>query len=216
MSKILVNSSGPLHGEVWISGAKNSVLPLLAATILTDQTCVIEDVPDLVDVNVMKKMLKNYGSEIDDSEPGVIRAQMKQIASCEGDADLVQEMRASVFTMGPMLARYGKVIMPLPGGCTIGKRPIDLHLKGFRALGAEVFEDNENERVIVTTGPNGIKGDAIYLDFPSVGATENIMMAATLAEGTTIIENAAKEPEIIDLANLLTRWGQGSNTQVQT
>ena len=207
MSKILVNSSGPLHGEVWISGAKNSVLPLLAATILTDQTCVIEDVPDLVDVNVMKKMLKNYGSEIDDSEPGVIRAQMKQIASCEGDADLVQEMRASVFTMGPMLARYGKVIMPLPGGCTIGKRPIDLHLKGFRALGAEVFEDNENERVIVTTGPNGIKGDAIYLDFPSVGATENIMMAATLAEGTTIIENAAKEPEIIDLANLLNKMG---------
>ena len=207
MSKILVNSSGPLHGEVWISGAKNSVLPLLAATILTDQTCVIEDVPDLVDVNVMKKMLKNYGSEIDDSEPGIIRAQMKQISSCEGDADLVQEMRASVFTMGPMLARYGKVIMPLPGGCTIGKRPIDLHLKGFRALGAEVFEDNENERVIVTTGPNGIKGDAIYLDFPSVGATENIMMAATLAEGTTIIENAAKEPEIIDLANLLNKMG---------
>ena len=207
MSKILVNSSGPLHGEVWISGAKNSVLPLLAATILTDQTCVIEDVPDLVDVNVMKKMLKNYGSEIDDSEPGIIRAQMKQISSCEGDADLVQEMRASVFTMGPMLARYGKVIMPLPGGCTIGKRPIDLHLKGFRALGAEVFEDNENERVIVTAGPNGIKGDAIYLDFPSVGATENIMMAATLAEGTTIIENAAKEPEIIDLANLLNKMG---------
>ncbi len=208
MSKILVNSSGPLHGEVWISGAKNSVLPLLAATILTDQTCIIEGVPGLVDVNVMKKMLVNYGSEIDDSEEGVLRVQMKEIASCEGDASMVQEMRASVFTMGPMLARYGKVIMPMPGGCTIGKRPIDLHLKGFRALGAEVVEDEENERVVVTAGPDGhLTGDVIYLDFPSVGATENIMMASTLAHGTTIIENAAKEPEIIDLANLLNKMG---------
>ena len=207
MAKILVNSSGPLHGEVHISGAKNSVLPLLAATILTDQTCVIEGVPDLVDVNVMKEMLTNYGSEIDDSEKGVIRASMKEVASCEGTAELVQEMRASVFTMGPMLARHGKVIMPMPGGCTIGKRPIDLHLKGFRALGADVLEDDENGRVVVTTGPDGLAGDAIYLDFPSVGATENIMMAATLARGTTIIENAAKEPEIIDLANLLNKMG---------
>lgn len=207
MAKILVNSSGPLHGEVEISGAKNSVLPLLAATILTDQTCTIEDVPDLVDVNVMKKMLKNYGSSIDDSEKGVIRAAMTEVTSCEGDADLVQEMRASVFTMGPMLARAGRVIMPMPGGCTIGKRPIDLHLKGFRALGAEVVEDDEQEKVYVTAGPEGLVGDVIYLDFPSVGATENIMMAATLAKGTTIIENAAKEPEIIDLANLLNKMG---------
>lgn len=207
MAKILVNSSGPLHGEVEISGAKNSVLPLLAATILTDQTCTIEDVPDLVDVNVMKKMLKNYGSSIDDSEKGVIRATMTEVTSCEGDADLVQEMRASVFTMGPMLARAGRVIMPMPGGCTIGKRPIDLHLKGFRALGAEVVEDDEQEKVYVTVGPGGLVGDVIYLDFPSVGATENIMMAAALAKGTTIIENAAKEPEIIDLANLLNKMG---------
>ncbi len=207
MAKILVNSSGPLHGEVEISGAKNSVLPLLAATILTDQTCVIEGVPDLVDVNVMKEMLTNYGSVIDDSEKGVIKAAMKEVSSCEGKAALVQEMRASVFTMGPMLARHGKVIMPMPGGCTIGKRPIDLHLKGFRALGADVLEDEENERVVVTAGPQGLAGDAIYLDFPSVGATENIMMAATLAKGTTIIENAAKEPEIIDLANLLNKMG---------
>ena len=208
MAKILVNSSGPLHGDVWISGAKNSVLPLLAATILTDQTCIIEGVPDLVDVNVMKRMLVNYGSEIDDSEAGVIRAQMKEVRSCEGDASLVQEMRASVFTMGPMLARHGKVVMPMPGGCTIGKRPIDLHLKGFRALGAEVIEDTENEKVIVSTGPSGhLTGDVIYLDFPSVGATENIMMASTLAQGTTIIENDAKEPEIIDLANLLNKMG---------
>lgn len=207
MAKILVNSSGPLHGEVEISGAKNSVLPLLAATLLTEETCVIEDVPDLVDVAVMKKMLRNYGAQIDDSEKGVIRVCVPEIVSCEGDAELVQEMRASVFTMGPLLARGGKVIMPMPGGCTIGKRPIDLHLKGFRALGADVVEDNENEKVIVTVGENGLTGDVIYLDFPSVGATENILMAATLANGTTIIENAAKEPEIIDLANLLNKMG---------
>lgn len=207
MAKILVNSSGPLHGEVAISGAKNSVLPLLAATLLTEETCVIEDAPDLVDVAVMKKMLMNYGAQIDDSEEEIIRVSVPEIVSCEADAELVQEMRASVFTMGPLLARAGKVIMPMPGGCTIGKRPIDLHLKGFRALGADVVEDHENERVIVTTGENGLTGDVIYLDFPSVGATENILMAATLANGTTIIENAAKEPEIIDLANLLNKMG---------
>ena len=207
MAKILVNNSGPLHGEVWISGAKNSVLPLLAATIMTADTCVIEDVPDLADVSVMKKMLSKYGAKIDDTEEGVIRISMPEIISCEGDRDRVQEMRASLFTMGPMLARYGKVVMPMPGGCTIGKRPIDLHLKGFRALGAEVVEDDANETVTVTAGPEGLRGDVIYLDFPSVGATENILMAATLAKGTTIIENAAKEPEIIDLANQLNKMG---------
>ena len=207
MAKILVNNSGPLHGEVWISGAKNSVLPLLAATIMTKDTCVIEDVPDLADVSVMKKMLQKYGAKIDDAEEGVIRISTPEIISCEGDRELVQEMRASLFTMGPMLARHGKVIMPMPGGCTIGKRPIDLHLKGFRALGAVVNEDIENEIVTVQAGPDGLRGDVIYLDFPSVGATENILMAATLAKGTTIIENAAKEPEIIDLANQLNKMG---------
>lgn len=207
MAKILVNSRGPLHGEVTISGAKNSVLPILAATILTDQKCVLEQVPELADVNVMKKMLRKYGASVDDSKDGEVSVSMGEVASFEGDIDLVREMRASIFTMGPMLARAGRVIMPMPGGCTIGKRPIDLHLKGFRALGAEVTEDEQNERVIVTAGPEGLTGDAIYLDFPSVGATENIMMAATLAKGTTIIENAAKEPEIIDLANLLNKMG---------
>ncbi len=207
MAKILVNSSGPLHGEVEISGAKNAVLPLLAATLMTNQTCVLEGVPDLADVNVMKKMLTNYGASIDDSVKGELSVCVEEITSCEGDAELVQEMRASIFTMGPMLARHGHVIMPMPGGCTIGKRPIDLHLKGFRALGAKVVEDEENERVIVSAPPEGLKGDVIYLDFPSVGATENILMAATLAKGTTIIENAAKEPEIIDLANLLNKMG---------
>ncbi len=205
MAKILVNNNGPLHGEVEISGAKNAVLPLLAATLLTKETCTIEGVPDLADVTVMKEMLVKYGASIDDSEKGVLKVTVDEIATDEADKDLVQEMRASVFTMGPMLARNGKVVMPMPGGCTIGKRPIDLHLKGFRALGATVTEDEE--KVVVEIGPNGLVGDAIYLDFPSVGATENILMAASLAKGTTIIENAAKEPEIIDLANLLNKMG---------
>lgn len=207
MAKILVNKSGPLHGEVKVSGAKNAVLPLLAATIMTEDSCVIEDVPDLADVSVMKEILRKYGAEIDDSEKGMIRTRTPEIISCEGDKDLVQEMRASIFTMGPLLARYGKVIMPMPGGCTIGKRPIDLHLKGFRALGAKVTEDAENELVTVEAGPGGLIGDVIYLDFPSVGATENILMAASMAKGMTIIENAAKEPEIIDLANQLNKMG---------
>ncbi len=207
MARILVNNSGPLHGEVEISGAKNSVLPLLAATLMTEDICEIEDVPDLADVSVMKKMLRKYGAEIDDSVHGIIRTRTPEIVTFEGDRDLVTEMRASLFTMGPMLARCGRIVMPMPGGCTIGKRPIDLHLKGFRALGAKVTEDAEKGTVTVEAGPEGLSGDAIYLDFPSVGATENILMAAVLAKGTTIIENAAKEPEIIDLANLLNKMG---------
>ncbi|MBQ0005023.1 MAG: UDP-N-acetylglucosamine 1-carboxyvinyltransferase [Clostridiales bacterium] len=205
MAKILVNNSGPLSGEVEISGAKNAVLPLLAATLLTEEECIIESVPALADVNVMKKMLSNYGAEVDDSIPKTVKVKAAQIVTVEGDPDLVQEMRASTMAMGPLLARCGRVVMPMPGGCTIGKRPIDLHLKGFKALGATVIE--EDDKVILEAGPEGLKGDAIYLDFPSVGATENILMAATLAKGTTIIENAAKEPEIIDLANLLNKMG---------
>lgn len=204
MAKILVNNNGPLHGEVEISGAKNAVLPLLAATLLTENECAIEGVPALADVQVMKKMLANYGAKVDDSEPGFVKVCADTITTVEGDPALVQEMRASTVAMGPLLARCKKCIMPMPGGCTIGKRPIDLHLKGFKALGATVIE--EEDRVIIDA-PNGLKGDAIYLDFPSVGATENILMAAVLAEGVTIIENAAKEPEIIDLANLLNKMG---------
>lgn len=205
MSKILVNNSGPLHGEVEISGAKNAVLPLLAATLLTEETCIIESVPDLADVNVMKKMLAGYGAEVEASEPGVVKVKAETITTVEGDPALVQEMRASTMAMGPLLARCGRVVQPMPGGCTIGKRPIDLHLKGFRSLGATIIE--EDDKVIIEAGPDGLQGTAIYLDFPSVGATENILMAATLAKGTTIIENAAKEPEIVDLANLLNKMG---------
>lgn len=207
MAKILVNESGPLHGTVQISGAKNAVLPLMAATLLTGDTCRIEDVPDLADVKVMREMLKSFGAEVEELSPGVISVTAKEIKTTVGDSELVSEMRASTMVMGPLLARCGKCVMPMPGGCSIGKRPIDLHLKGFRALGATVEFDADKEHVILTAGPDGLMGDAIYLDFPSVGATENILMAATLAKNVTIIENAAKEPEIVDLANQLNKMG---------
>lgn len=207
MAKILVNESGPLHGTVQISGAKNAVLPLMAATLLTGDTCRIEDVPDLADVKVMREMLKSFGAEVEELSPGVISVTAKEIKTTVGDSELVSEMRASTMVMGPLLARCGKCVMPMPGGCSIGKRPIDLHLKGFRALGVTVEFDEDKEHVILTAGPDGLVGDAIYLDFPSVGATENILMAATLAKNVTIIENAAKEPEIVDLANQLNKMG---------
>lgn len=207
MAKLIVENGGPLYGEVQISGAKNAVLPLMAATLLTEEKCVIDGVPDLADVKVMKGMLENFGATVVDDGNGLLEITASQIRTVNGDRKLVTEMRASTVAMGPLLARCGKVVMPLPGGCAIGKRPIDLHLKGFRALGATVIEDDENEQVIVTAGPKGLVGDAIYLDFPSVGATENILMASTMAEGTTIIENAAKEPEIVDLANQLNKMG---------
>lgn len=207
MAKLIVENGGPLYGEVQISGAKNAVLPLMAATLLTEEKCVIDGVPDLADVKVMKGMLENFGATVVDDGNGLLEITASQIRTVNGDRKLVTEMRASTVAMGPLLARCGKVVMPLPGGCAIGKRPIDLHLKGFRALGATVIEDDENEQVIVTAGPKGLVGDAIYLDFPSVGATENILMASTMAEGTTIIENAAMEPEIVDLANQLNKMG---------
>lgn len=207
VAKILVNNSGPLEGEVKISGAKNAVLPLMAATLLTPDTCVIDDVPDLSDVMVMRKMLESFGAVVSMSDPGKLSVNAAEITTVEGDAELVSQMRASTMAMGPLLARCGKVVMPLPGGCTIGKRPIDLHLKGFKALGATVTEDLENSSIIIEAPKGGLVGDAIYLDFPSVGATENILMAAALAKGPTILENAAKEPEIVDLANMLNKMG---------
>lgn len=205
MAKILVNNNGPLHGSVEISGAKNSVLPLMAATLLTSDECMIDCVPALADVFVMREMLENFGAKVTANDSGMLTIQAEKIKTVMGDKHLVQEMRASTMAMGPLLARCGKAVMPLPGGCAIGKRPIDLHLKGFKALGATVEDDGE--KVTLTAGPEGLTGDAIYLDFPSVGATENILMAATLAKGTTILENAAKEPEIVDLANQLNKMG---------
>lgn len=211
MAKLIVENNGPLHGIVEISGAKNAVLPLMAATLLTDEKCSINGIPDLTDVFVMKDMLTSFGAKVkaekDDNGISRIDVQADDITNIKGSKELVSEMRASTMVMGPLLAKCGRCVMPLPGGCAIGSRPIDLHLKGFKALGATVIENSDESVISLVTDAEGLKGDIIYLDFPSVGATENILMAATLARGTTVIENAAKEPEIVDLANLLNKMG---------
>lgn len=211
MAKLIVENNGPLHGIVEISGAKNAVLPLMAATLLTDEKCSINGIPDLTDVFVMKDMLTSFGAKVkaekDDNGISRIDVQADKITNIRGSKELVSEMRASTMVMGPLLAKCGRCVMPLPGGCAIGSRPIDLHLKGFKALGATVIENSDESVISLVTDAEGLKGDIIYLDFPSVGATENILMAATLARGTTVIENAAKEPEIVDLANLLNKMG---------
>ncbi len=209
MTKYIVRQSGPLRGEVTISGAKNAVLPLMAATLLNDQECVIRSVPHLRDVQVMKEILESLGSEIEETETGEFHIHTHDVKSAEAPYGLVNKMRASFLVMGPLLGRKGIARIPLPGGCAIGARPIDLHLKGFKALGAEVtiHEEGHYAYVEAVAGPQGLIGDRIYLDFPSVGATENIIMAAVLAEGTTYIENAAEEPEITDLANFLNKMG---------
>ena len=205
MAKFLINNSGPLYGEVQISGAKNAVLPLMAATILPGESCKIREVPKLLDVRVMQDILDFLGAEIKMDGNGNLDIDMSELTTREVPFALANQMRASFLVMGPLLAREGYAKVYLPGGCTIGARPIELHIKGFEALGAEIVV--KDKYVEAKVGPEGLKGASIYLDFPSVGATENIMMAAVLAEGTTYIENAAEEPEIVDLANFLNRMG---------
>ena len=207
MAKYIVEQSGPLRGEVQISGAKNAVLPLMAAALLSEEECVIRDVPDLRDVSLMREILSSLGSQIEEIDENVLSIHTRDILSTEADFELVNKMRASILVMGPLLARKGRALIPMPGGCAIGARPIDLHLKGFEALGAQIFKNDEAGFVEAVAGPQGLIGETIYLDFPSVGATENIMMAAVLADGTTYIENAAEEPEIVDLANFLNKMG---------
>lgn len=205
MAKYIVEKSEPLRGEVSISGSKNAVLPLMAAALLTDEECIIQAVPDLRDVSLMKNILSSLGSNIKDLGDGTLSIITEDIKSVEADFRLVNQMRASILVMGALLARKGIARIPMPGGCAIGKRPINLHLKGFQALGAEI--EIKEDYIEAISGPQGLIGDTIYLDFPSVGATENIMMASVLAQGTTFIENAAEEPEIVDLANFLNKMG---------
>lgn len=208
MAKFLVQKSEPLKGEVTISGAKNAVLPIMAAALLTDEKCTIMETPALRDVDVMCQLLRSLGAEVRDNlEDNMVEINAGTISEYEAPFELVKKMRASILVIGPLLARTGKAIIPLPGGCAIGKRPIELHLKGLRALGVEIKESSENQGGPLEAHVEHLRGNEIYLDFPSVGATEVIIMAAALAEGTTIIENAAQEPEIVDLANFLNKMG---------
>lgn len=204
MAKYLVQKSGPLNGEVTISGSKNAVLPIMAAAILTDDVCELTEVPALRDVDVMCNLLRSLGATVKESYgENKLEIATVNIVADEAPYELVKKMRASILAMGPLLARTGKARIALPGGCAIGARPIDLHLKGFQALGAKIVEGHGYVEAVAEK----LTGSNVYLDFPSVGATENIMMAAVLAEGVTILENVAEEPEIVDLANFLNRMG---------
>ncbi len=203
MGKLLVEKSPPLRGRVRISGAKNSTLPIIAASLLGTEDIILRDVPRLKDVDVICEVLSSLGSEVEFLDENTLRINSKNIDRYETPYELMSKMRASFLVMGPLLTRVGKTKTSLPGGCAIGTRPIDLHLKGFKALGAEVDVDHG----YIGAYADKLVGDRIYLDFPSVGATENVMMAAVSAEGETIIDNAAMEPEIVDLANFLNKLG---------
>lgn len=214
MPSILISKSNPLKGKVKISGAKNAVLPILASTLLASGVFEIESVPNLKDVQIMKQLLESLGAKIEYvDEKMTIDTTLIHSFSCS--YELVRKMRASFLVMGPLLAKFKKGKIYMPGGCAIGTRPIDLHIKGFETMGAKVFMDHGE----IKMDAKDLFGGIVYLDFPSVGATENLMMAASLAKGKTIIENAAQEPEIVDLANFLSAMGAkivgaGTNTIV--
>ncbi|MBI0578065.1 UDP-N-acetylglucosamine 1-carboxyvinyltransferase [Neobacillus cucumis] len=204
MEKIIVRGGQRLHGTVKVEGAKNAVLPVIAATLLaSDGKSVIRDVPTLSDVYTINEVLRNLNAEVV-FENNTVVVDASRVLKEEAPFEYVRKMRASVLVMGSLLARNGRARVALPGGCAIGSRPIDQHLKGFEAMGAKVKVGNG---FIEAEVDGRLKGAKIYLDFPSVGATENIMMAASLAVGTTVIENVAKEPEIVDLANFLNKMG---------
>jgi UDP-N-acetylglucosamine 1-carboxyvinyltransferase len=206
VEKIIVHGGEPLKGSVHIDGAKNAVLPIQAATILASEgKTTISNVPLLSDVYTMNEVLHFLNVKVDFNElKNEITFDASSKLSSEAPFEYVSKMRASIVVMGPLLARLGKAKVALPGGCAIGSRPIDLHLKGFEALGAQI---EQHDGYVEASAPNGLVGADIYLDFPSVGATQNIMMAATLAKGRTVIQNAAREPEIVDLANVLNKMG---------
>jgi len=211
LGKFVIENNGALQGNVKISGSKNAVLPIIAATLLTDEKCEINDVPALTDVMIMQEIIEDLGGTTSWLQDETLNIEATNINKIQVSYELCTKMRASFLVAGPLLARMGEVKISLPGGCAIGSRPVDLHLKGLAALGAEISQEHGyiHARAKKLTGAN------IYLDFPSVGATENIMMAAVMAEGQTIIQNCAVEPEIVDLSNFLTSMGsviRGSGT----
>jgi len=207
VDKIVIEGGRHLEGEVVVSGSKNAALPILISSLLTPDRCVYQGLPRLADIRTTLRLLAGLGVAVDreqwnrGADDLIISAE--KITNLEAPYDLVKTMRASFLVLGPLVARFGQARVSTPGGCAIGARPINLHLKGLEALGAKI----EQSHGYVEAKAAGLRGAKIYLDLPSVGATENIMMAATLADGTTIIENAAKEPEIDDLAHALNKMG---------
>ena len=216
MDKLLITGGGPLEGSVRISGAKNSALPILAATLLTEEAVSIGNMPHLNDITTMIELLGCMGVEVVVGEKMRVEVRAGEVTAHTAPYELVKTMRASILVLGPVLARYGTAKVSFPGGCAIGSRPVDLHLKALEAMGAEIEVE---EGYIKATCDKRLKGAHVYFDMVTVGGTENILMAATLAEGTTVIENAAREPEIVDLANCLKAMGaniEGAGTDTIT
>lgn len=203
MDQYIMKGGNPLVGEVTIGGAKNAALGILAAAIMTDEDVVIDNLPDVRDINVLLEAIEEIGAEVERIDRHTVRINGKSIREVSVDDEYIRRIRASYYFIGAMLGKYKSAQVPLPGGCNIGSRPIDQHLKGFRALGAEV----KIERGAVIAHAIDLVASHIYLDVVSVGATINIMMAATLAEGQTILENVAKEPHVVDVANFLNSMG---------
>ena len=214
MEKLVIRSGKPLRGTVRVSGAKNAVLPIIVASMLGMTQSTLTEIPELADVQTVCDVIRSLGVEIKKLQKGVLEIDAAGLNATAAPYDLVRRMRASFLVMGPLLARKRKAEISLPGGCSIGARPIDLHLQAFEAMGASITLADGNIKAEV---PQGLKGAQIYLDFPSVGATENVLMAAAMAEGKTILENAAEEPEIVDLATYLNSMGaniRGAGTNV--
>lgn len=215
MEKLIIKGGKPLNGRVRVSSAKNAVLPIIAATMLASTPSRLIDVPHLEDVHTICEVIASLGVKVtQEANTQEIIFDASTITATEAPYELVRRMRASFLVMGPLLARRGRARISLPGGCAIGSRPIDLHLKAFEALGAVI---EVGDGYVEAVAPQGLKGNQIYMDFPSVGATENVIMAASMAEGKTIIENAAEEPEIVDLVTYLNSMGaniRGAGTNI--
>ena len=204
MEKIIINGGNKLYGDVFINGMKNAALPIIFATILTSDKCVIENVPKVSDITMSFDILRAMGAKIKYLNETTVSIDTKNLEGGDSPFELVSKMRGSTYLLGAELARFKKSKVAFPGGCNFGTRPIDMHIKGFEALGATVSQD---ENYVYANASNGLVGNSIYFDIVSVGATVNLMLAATLAEGQTIIENAAREPHIVDLANFLNTCG---------
>ncbi|MEL6643333.1 MAG: UDP-N-acetylglucosamine 1-carboxyvinyltransferase [Pseudomonadota bacterium] len=205
MDSIVVTGGAELRGDIPIAGAKNACLTLMPATLLTDDPLTLTNAPRLSDIQTMTTLLQSLGAEVSALQDGrVIALSSHDLTSQKAEYDIVRKMRASILVLGPLLARYGQAIVSLPGGCAIGARPVDLHLQGLEALGAEL---DLRDGYVHASAPNGLTGGTVTFPFVSVGATENVLMAATLAKGTSVLKNAAREPEIVDLAACLTAMG---------
>lgn len=203
LEKLIVTGGTKLEGKIKVSGAKNAVLPIIAASLLAEGECHLQDIPQLADVDTITQVIRSLGVKVSSTGNKDLVLNAGELTSSEPPEEWVRKMRASFLVMGPLLARLGCARISMPGGCNIGSRPIDLHLKGLTALGADI----KMSHGIIECSAKKLAGSRVYLDFPSVGATENIMMAASRAEGTTVIENAAEEPEIVDLANFINGMG---------